>query len=290
MKLATTVFLGLGWAGGALAQQSATQQTIWERKLRSASELASQGQYIQAETGYLAAIEEAEKFGSSDQRLALSLASIAVFYMEAGHTEKALPFATRALSIRDASSKLAAIEQEIPNAGRFQTQKPAVFINGVALPPDTMRVLAMRYGIQPPAGRYWYDRVSGAWGHEGGPMAGQVAPNLPFGGPLHPNASGGGTNVFVNGREIHYMDVANLQRCTPVYPGRYWVNAQGIGGYEGRPPSFNLAVLCGQASGSGGRTSSGRTWQNGDGSWSYHNGATGLGAISDGKEIFITGK
>lgn len=297
MKVTTAVFLALGTACGAMAQQSA-----WERNLRAGSEFASQGQFASAERAFLTAISEAEKFGPTDQRLGLSLASLAMLYMKAGQTDKALPLATRALAIRDAATRTA--EGPTPGedrpATRFEQDRrpfnaepaeapPAVVINGVALSSDTVRALAMRYGVRPPPGRYWYDRVSGAWGYEGGPMAGQVVPNLAIGGPLRPNASGGGTAVFVNGRELHPMDVAALQRCTPVYPGRYWVNAQGVGGYEGRLPSFNLAALCGQTS-SGGRGSSGRTWHNGDGSWSYHNSATGLGAISDGKEIFITGK
>lgn len=46
---------------------------------------------------------------------------------------------------------------------------------------------------------------------------------------------------------------------TQVVPGRYWVNALGIGGFEGGPAMFNLAqcgARGGQASG-GSRTS---TW------------------------------
>jgi hypothetical protein len=73
------------------------------------------------------------------------------------------------------------------------------------------------------------------------------------------------------------IDVAGLQRCTPVYRGRYWVNAQGIGGVEGGPPLFNLAALCAPRQSSGSKSS--RTWFNADGSWSYHSDITGISMI-----------
>ena len=34
-----------------------------------------------------------------------------------------------------------------------------------------------------------------------------------------------------------------------VIPGRYWVNAFGVGGYEGGPPSFDLRALAAQREG-----------------------------------------
>jgi hypothetical protein len=64
--------------------------------------------------------------------------------------------------------------------------------------------------------------------------------------------------VFVNGRQLTFGETAYIaQACrTPVIPGRYWVNAQGLGGYEGGAPFFNLA-LCGGGGGSGGRSRGG---------------------------------
>jgi hypothetical protein len=120
--------------------------------------------------------------------------------------------------------------------------------------------------IQP--GRYWYDTVSGAYGFEGEPIAGQMLPGLRLGGPLRADASRGTSGVFINGRQLTLGEKSYLeQTCrTPVIPGRYWVNAQGLGGYEGRPASFNLA-LCGGSSGqSRGGGSSTRTFCNPDGS------------------------
>jgi hypothetical protein len=127
-----------------------------------------------------------------------------------------------------------------------------VFVNGVRLDDPTQQALERMYGVPLQSGRYWYDNVSGVWGYEGGPSVAQIHPGLRLGGALRRDASRGNTGVIVNGRELHAIDVANLQRCTPVLPGRYWVAANGIGGYEGGPPLFNLAQLCGGGGGSGG--------------------------------------
>ena len=127
-----------------------------------------------------------------------------------------------------------------------------VVVNGVALDPQTLGQLQRAYGAITP-GRYWYDPVSGLWGRDRGPTAGQIAPGLRLGGPLRRDASGGGTGVFVNGRELPPADVAQLRQLYgTVNPGRYWLNAQGIGGYEGGPAQFNLPAAAAQR-GSGGQ-------------------------------------
>jgi hypothetical protein len=162
-----------------------------------------------------------------------------------------------------------------------------VIVNGVSLDESAIEMLDWRYGIRTVPGRYWYDRISGAWGLEGGPAMGQIRAGLAIGGPLRANASGGRTGVFVNGRELHLQEVLALRQCTVVIPGHYWVNAYGIGGLEGGPPMFNLAALCRQA---GGRNFGSRTWYGSNGSWSHHSDATGLGVISDGQSVIITGR
>lgn len=91
-------------------------------------------------------------------------------------------------------------------------------------------------------GRYWYDRANGAWGSEGGPCTGFIQAGLPLGRPLMANASGGGTGVYVNGRELHPQDVFALTRVMQVWPGRYWVDAIGNFGWEGGPAVGNLAA------------------------------------------------
>jgi hypothetical protein len=165
-----------------------------------------------------------------------------------------------------------------------------VFVNHVRLDERTRQSLERAYGVPVAPGRYWYDRISGVWGIEGGPAQGQIHPGLQLGGPLRPDASRGDTGVFVNGRQLHQLDVAALRRCTQVFPGRYWVLANGIGGYEGAPPSFNLAMLCGNAGGGGSST---RCDNYGGGQFNCSNQRTGIGMISEGGgrgAVFVDGK
>jgi hypothetical protein len=164
-----------------------------------------------------------------------------------------------------------------------------VFVNGAPLGAETITALEQAYRVPIDSGRYWYDRVSGAWGFEGGPAQGQIAPGLALGGPLRANASAGTTGVFVNGRELHVLDVLALQRCTPVYRGRYWLNASGIGGYEGGPPLFNLVQLCAARGGNVGSSTQTECYSNGCQST---NSRTGIGAITDGQghgAVFVPG-
>jgi len=165
-----------------------------------------------------------------------------------------------------------------------------VFVNRVQLDDKTREALERGYGVRIPPARYWYDTFSGVWGVEGGPAQGQIHPGLRLGGPLHADASNGDTGVFVNGRQLHQLDVAALRRCTQVIPGRYWVAANGVGGYEGGPPTFNLAMLCGNAGGGGSST---RCDNYGGGQFNCSNRRTGIGMISEGGgrgAVFVDGK
>ncbi|AHG93505.1 hypothetical protein J421_5970 (plasmid) [Gemmatirosa kalamazoonensis] len=133
----------------------------------------------------------------------------------------------------------------------------SVIVNGVALDDRTIRDIERRYGMGVRPGDYWYDRDTGAWGMRGGPARGIIAAGLTLGGRLRADASGGGagdvTGVFVNGRELHPIDVAVLARIVrqPIVPGRYWVDANGVGGLEGGPAYFNLVALAQQSGGGG---------------------------------------
>lgn len=165
-----------------------------------------------------------------------------------------------------------------------------VVVNGVRLDDRTRQGLERAYGVPVAPGHYWYDRVSGVWGTEGGPAQGQIHPGLQLGGPLLANASRGDTGIYVNGRQLHRLDVAALRRCTQVLPGRYWVLANGIGGHEGAPPSFNLAMLCGNAGGGGSST---RCENYGGGQFNCSNARTGIGMIGEGGgrgAVFVDGK
>jgi hypothetical protein len=127
-----------------------------------------------------------------------------------------------------------------------------VFVNSERLSAETLQQIERTYGVPVKPGRYWYDPVTGVWGLEGGPSAGRIAPNLSLGGRLREDASKGNTGVFVNGRELHALDVQALNRCVQSVPGRYWVAANGVGGYEGGPPFFDLNALCRAAGGGSG--------------------------------------
>lgn len=144
-----------------------------------------------------------------------------------------------------------------------------ILVNGQELSPDEGQALMQLYGPIP-AGDYWYDPYSGLWGAIGGPSTGQILPGLDLGGPLQAGASGGGSGVFVNGRELHPLEVRHLiQIYGSVTPGRYWMNAQLIGGFEGGPATFNLGAAAG--GGYGGGQGSG-----------YNRNTIGGGLMSDG--------
>jgi hypothetical protein len=146
-----------------------------------------------------------------------------------------------------------------------------IIVNGETLAGETVSILEQAYQTPLKPGRYWYDPVSGLWGTEKGPATGQIHPGMKLGGPLKADASGGGTGVFFNGRELHPQDVAALYQFTGVViPGRYWINAMGVGGVEGGPEAFDLRALAAPRggkswshSGPGGHTGS-------DGKCSYY--------------------
>jgi hypothetical protein len=153
-------------------------------------------------------------------------------------------------------------------AAHAADRSTGIVVNTVPLTDETVQALQRIYPVPIQPGRYWYDAVSGAYGLEGGPIAGQMLPGLRLGGPLRADASRGTSGVFINGRQLTLGEKSYLeQTCrTPVVAGRYWVTAQGLGGYEGRPASFNLAQCGGSSGQSGGRGSSTRTFCNPDGS------------------------
>jgi hypothetical protein len=141
-------------------------------------------------------------------------------------------------------------------------QGAEIVVNGQVLSEQTVHQLQQVYPVTIPAGRYWYDAVSGAWGREGEPIAGQMVAGLTLGGPLAATASRGTSAVFINGRQITMGEKSYIEvLCqTPVIPGRYWIAANGIGGYEGGPAVFNLAQCPGVPQPSRAGSSSSRTY------------------------------
>jgi hypothetical protein len=141
-------------------------------------------------------------------------------------------------------------------------QAPSIVVNGQALTAETVRQLQQIYPVAIAPGRYWYDAVSGAYGREGEPIAGQMIAGLSLGGPLEANASRGTSGVFINGRQITAGEQAYIEGLcqTPVAPARYWIMSSGLGGFEGGPAFFNLAQCPGLAQQSGGPRSMSRTF------------------------------
>lgn len=154
-----------------------------------------------------------------------------------------------------------------------------VVVNGLKLEEAVVAALERQFNVRILDGAYWYDARCGAWGVEGGPTVGLLPAGMRLGGALQANASRGTTGVFVNGRQLHTMDVAALRRITVVLPGRYWIDAQGNVGYEGNPLAFmNLAQQAGAAGGGGGNTYHSRNWY------------TGIGSGGDGRTSYVMGK
>jgi hypothetical protein len=119
-----------------------------------------------------------------------------------------------------------------------------VFVNGVLLREDQVNFLEQKYHSPLPSGNYWYDRMCGAWGVMCGPILCTLEPNHDIGGPLQPGASLGNTGVFVNGRELHYLELALLNRVVPmIIPGYWWLDVYGNFGSAGGPMLGNLWTL-----------------------------------------------
>jgi hypothetical protein len=147
-------------------------------------------------------------------------------------------------------SKPAAGSPAVPSA---DAAVRAVKFNGHALDATgraTLAQLEAAYRTRLPDGAYWYDPVCGAFGAWGGPVLVILPAGLALGGPVPANASGSGSGVFVNGREIHAFDVLYLQHLLgPIKPGRYFTDAYGNAGLEGGPVLVNLLQAAQQRGG-----------------------------------------
>ncbi|MDX2285461.1 MAG: hypothetical protein NW241_14945 [Bacteroidia bacterium] len=180
-----------------------------------------------------------------------------------------------------------------PAAPAEHTQVPVrqVQINGRPLPAAELAALEQQYQVQIRDGAYWYDPACGAWGIMGSHALGVIQPGLRIGGPLDPGCSQGNTGVFINGRHLNQMDVQILQTITPVYQGRWWLDAAGNFGTEGNPyPIGNLAVMARQRQGGSYYAKDG-TYFGSDGNFSYFSfrnsdGSSGGVTILDGQVVY----
>jgi hypothetical protein len=121
-----------------------------------------------------------------------------------------------------------------------------ITFNGRSLTPEQqykLEIVEHYYGVSLPDNSYWYDNRSGAMGLWNGPAVAILPSGLGLGGSMPANCSGGRTRVFVNGRELHPIDVARLAQMMPVYPGRYWLEANGDFGIENGPRLGNLIAI-----------------------------------------------
>lgn len=128
-----------------------------------------------------------------------------------------------------------------------------IVVNGRELTRRQIAVLIMIYHQVLPPGRYWYDSRSGAWGFQGRETMGVILPGHDF-GSLSPAASGGNTGVFINGRELNWIEKGRLQQTfrTIILPSRWWLDGRsGYYGREGNPiPMGNFrAALASQGGG-----------------------------------------
>ena len=142
-------------------------------------------------------------------------------------------------------------------------------IDEVALTEAQRQRVKEVFGIDIDGRRFWYDNVSGAWGYEGLPAAGVILPGLPINAPLQRDASGGDTNVLVNGRALHPTEVRYLaQHYGQVLPGDYYLLADGTYGFVGGLPIGRIQTA--KARGAGGSQSRfGRTLGDGNGFLSF---------------------
>jgi len=144
--------------------------------------------------------------------------------------------------------------------GDMQPGQRQVYVNRVQLDAAALEALESQNNLPIANGRYWYDVNTGAWGVEGGPTAGLIYPGLPLPAPMPADISGGGTGIFINGREIHPLDQQALYQLFGVtYRGDFWMDSQGYLGYVGGPAIANIlqASQAAQSGGGGGSVTHG---------------------------------
>lgn len=195
-----------------------------------------------------------------------------------------------------------------PFSLRGSARRAEVVVNGVLLDAATLERLARDHGLRPTGaaldelrrrlveqawgvavepGRYWYDPVSGLWGIEGLFALGQIPAGLALGGPLSEAASGSLTDVLLNGRSLHPVELAFLESLLgDIPPGRYFLLESGEYGEEGGEVEGSIA----RPAGGGRRSILGHSDVGsvigGDGIVGFIDGATGVTCGPDGGCIY----
>ncbi|XP_015062451.1 protein ENHANCED DISEASE RESISTANCE 4 isoform X3 [Solanum pennellii] len=100
--------------------------------------------------------------------------------------------------------------KEFSRSDSSDGEKANITVNGHLIPDRLIKRAEKRAGpIQP--GHYWYDFRAGFWGVIGGHCLGIIPPFIEeFNYPMPENCAGGGTGVFVNGRELNPKDLKLL--------------------------------------------------------------------------------
>ena len=176
------------------------------------------------------------------------------------------------------------------SASASPASQRSVLINRVTLEPGVLQALEVNYQTHVEDGSYWYDAMSGAWGVEGGPTAGFIVPGLALPGPMPADISGGGTGIYIKGREIHPLDHAGLQQLFGVtYRGHYWLDANGNLGPVGGAAIANVVSAIQQSQAAQAQQSGGSV-SHGYGSAYGARGTVGGGMYSgrtaSGKSVF----
>ena len=163
-----------------------------------------------------------------------------------------------------------------------------VYINRVKLNKTKLLAVEQTYQTKIKNGKYWYDHFCGAWGVEGGPTTGFIMAGLDLPGPMPSDISGGGTGIFINGREIHALDRRGLKQLFGVtYAGYYWLDANGNLGVVGGPFIVNIvaAIQSAQRSGAGNSVTHG--YGSGGGTrGTLSGGGMYSGRTASGKSVF----
>ena len=101
MRNPRTTWVLAGMLCLALWSASFSQGILWETYNDAGMEAYKQGDYTKAEKLWVAALKEAEKFGTQDPRLATGLNNLGVLYKAQGKYSEAEPLCRRSLAIRE---------------------------------------------------------------------------------------------------------------------------------------------------------------------------------------------